>query len=162
VDDPAITVVDPRPIEPRQMIALINECVAGVEARIALHICFGTYRKMAYAPRTYRPYFPLLGEARAQEFVLEFANRLMSEIELWSDYGLTQDLGAGVVDVRNWYVESPEDVAGLIRQALRHVPAERLVLNPDCGLRRQARWVGVEKLKTLAAGAAIVRHELEG
>jgi 5-methyltetrahydropteroyltriglutamate--homocysteine methyltransferase len=53
-------------------------------------------------------------------------------------------------------------VAALIRRALEHVPAQRLVLNPDCGLRRQARWVGMKKLQALAAGAAIVRHELEG
>jgi 5-methyltetrahydropteroyltriglutamate--homocysteine methyltransferase len=162
IDEPAISVVDPAPIEPKQMVALFNRTVAGVEARIALHICFGTYRKMAYAPRTYRPYFPVLGEARADELVLEFANRLMAEIELWNEYGLEQDLGCGVIDVRNWYVESPEDVAGLIRQALRHVRPERLVLNPDCGLRRQARWVGYQKLQALASGAAIVRRELEG
>jgi 5-methyltetrahydropteroyltriglutamate--homocysteine methyltransferase len=162
IDEPAISVVDPAPIEPKEMVALFNQTVEGVEARIALHICFGTYRKMAYAPRTYRPYFPVLREARAQEFVLEFANRLMAEIELWHEYGLEQDLGCGVVDVRNWYVESPEDVAALIRRALEHVPAQRLVLNPDCGLRRQARWVGMKKLQALAAGAAIVRHELEG
>jgi 5-methyltetrahydropteroyltriglutamate--homocysteine methyltransferase len=162
IDEPAISVVDPAPIEPKEMVALFNQTVEGVEARIALHICFGTYRKMAYAPRTYRPYFPVLREARAQEFVLEFANRLMSEIELWQEYGLEQDLGCGVVDVRNWYVESPDDVAALIRRALEHVPAQRLVLNPDCGLRRQARWVGVRKLEALVAGAAIVRHELEG
>jgi 5-methyltetrahydropteroyltriglutamate--homocysteine methyltransferase len=162
IDEPAISVVDPAPIEPKEMVALFNQTVDGVEARIALHICFGTYRKMPYAPRTYRPYFPVLRDARAQEFVLEFANRLMVEIELWQEYGLEQDLGCGVVDVRNWYVESPEDVAALIRRALEHVPAQRLVLNPDCGLRRQARWVGMKKLQALAAGAAIVRHELEG
>ena len=117
---------------------------------------------MPYAPRTYRPYVPVLREARADQFVLEFANRMMAEIELWEEFGLEQELGAGVIDVRNWYVERPEEVAGLIRTALRHVPAERLYLNPDCGLRRQARWVGFKKLQALAAGAAIVRHELEG
>ncbi|SRR5579884_468827 len=162
IDEPAISVVDPAPIEPRQMVALFNRAVEGVQARLALHVCFGTYRKMAYAPRTYRPYFPALGEARADELVLEFANRLMAEIELWEEYDLPQDLGCGVVDVRNWYVESAEDVAALIRHALRHVRPERLVLNPDCGLRRQARWVGFKKLQALAAGAAVVRRELEG
>ena len=162
IDEPAISVVDPAPIEPKEMVTLFNQTVDGVDARIALHICFGTYRKMAYAPRTYRPYFPVLRDAHAQEFVLEFANRLMAEIELWQEYGLEQDLGCGIVDVRNWYLESPEDVAALIRRALEHVPAQRLVLNPDCGLRRQARWVGMKKLQALAAGAAIVRHELEG
>jgi 5-methyltetrahydropteroyltriglutamate--homocysteine methyltransferase len=162
IDEPAISQVEVEPTPPADMIALFNQTVEGVSARLALHICFGTYRKMAYAPRTYRPYFPLLREARADELVLEFANRLMAEIELWEEFGLPQDLGAGVIDVRNWYVESPEEVAALIRRALQHVPAEKLYLNPDCGLRRQARWVAFKKLQALAQGAAIVRRELHG
>ena len=160
VDEPAISGVDRAPTPPEDVIALYNETVAGVPAKLALHICFGTYRKMPYAPRTYRPYFPALLNARADQFVLEFANRMMAEIELWGEFGGTRELGAGVVDVRNWYVESPEEVAALIRTALQHVPANQLYLNPDCGLRRQARWVGYQKLQALVAGAAIVRREL--
>jgi len=162
VDEPAISGVETEPINPADMVALFNQAVDGVDAKIAMHICFGTYRKMPYAPRTYRPYFPLLREARADQFVLEFANRMMAEIELWEEYGLEQELGAGVIDVRNWYVETPEEVAEMIRTALRHVPAERLYLNPDCGLRRSARWVAFKKLQALADGAAIVRRELGG
>jgi 5-methyltetrahydropteroyltriglutamate--homocysteine methyltransferase len=162
VDEPAISGVERTLTPPADMVALFNQAVAGVQAKLALHICFGTYRKMPYAPRTYRPYFPVVLEARADQLVLEFANRMMSEIELWHEYGVEKELGAGVVDVRNWYVETPEEVAALVRTALQHVPAERLVLNPDCGLRRQARWVGFQKLRALAAGAAIVRRELTG
>jgi 5-methyltetrahydropteroyltriglutamate--homocysteine methyltransferase len=162
VDEPAISGVDRTPTPPADMVALYNEAVAGVQAKLALHICFGTYRKMPYAPRTYRPYFPAVLEARADQLVLEFANRMMAEIELWEEFDVPMELGAGVVDVRNWYVESADEVAALIRTALQHVPAERLWLNPDCGLRRQARWVGSQKLQALAAGAAIVRRELVG
>ena len=162
VDEPAISGVDTQPTPPHDMVALYNQAVDGVQAKLALHICFGTYRKMPYAPRTYRPYFPALREARADQFVLEFANRMMAEIELWQEFGADKELGAGVVDVRNWYVETPDEVAALVRTALKYVPAERLYLNPDCGLRRQARWVGVKKLQALVAGAAIVRRELTG
>jgi 5-methyltetrahydropteroyltriglutamate--homocysteine methyltransferase len=162
IDEPAISVVDPAPIEPKEMVALFNQTVEGVNAKLALHICFGTYRKMPYAPRTYAPYLPVLRDVRADHLVLEYANRMMSEIELWRELGGDRELGAGVIDVRNWYVETPEEVAALIRTALKHVPAERLYLNPDCGLRRQARWVGFKKLQALAEGAAIVRRELTG
>jgi 5-methyltetrahydropteroyltriglutamate--homocysteine methyltransferase len=162
VDEPAISGADRAPTPPADMIALYNEAVAGVQAKLALHICFGTYRKMPYAPRTYRPYFPALLNARADQFVLEFANRMMAEVELWAEFAGTRELGAGVVDVRNWYVESPEEVAAMIRTVLRHVPASQVYLNPDCGLRRQARWIGFQKLRALAAGAAIVRRELAG
>jgi 5-methyltetrahydropteroyltriglutamate--homocysteine methyltransferase len=162
VDEPAISGVDVAPTPPADMVALFNQTVEGVNAKLALHICFGTYRKMPYAPRTYAPYLPVLRDVRADHLVLEYANRMMSEIELWRELGGDRELGAGVIDVRNWYVETPEEVAALIRTALKHVPAERLYLNPDCGLRRQARWVGFKKLQALAEGAAIVRRELTG
>jgi 5-methyltetrahydropteroyltriglutamate--homocysteine methyltransferase len=161
VDEPALSgVLGSMPTDPADMVALFNRAVDGVQAKIALHICFGTYRKMPYAPRTYRPYFPALKDAHADQLVLEFANRMMDEVELWEEHGMTAELGAGVVDVRNWYVEAAEEVAERIRRVLEHVPAERVYLNPDCGLRRQARWVAFKKLKALADGAALVRREL--
>jgi 5-methyltetrahydropteroyltriglutamate--homocysteine methyltransferase len=65
-----------------------------------------------------------------------------------------------VVDVKSFYPESAAQVAERIHRLLRHVPAERLWLNPDCGLNHSARWVAAAKLRALVAGARIVRAEL--
>ena len=66
----------------------------------------------------------------------------------------------GVIDLGTNEVETPQQVAARIRAALKHVPAERLVLAPDCGMKYLAREVAFGKLKALADGAALVRAEL--
>jgi 5-methyltetrahydropteroyltriglutamate--homocysteine methyltransferase len=65
-----------------------------------------------------------------------------------------------VIDVKSRAVESPEIVADRIRRALEIVPADRLVINPDCGLRHVPGPVARAKLAAMAQGAAIVRQEL--
>jgi 5-methyltetrahydropteroyltriglutamate--homocysteine methyltransferase len=66
----------------------------------------------------------------------------------------------GVIDLGDRTVETADTVAERIRAALEHVPAERLVPAPDCGMKYLSREVAYGKLLALAAGAAIVRREL--
>jgi 5-methyltetrahydropteroyltriglutamate--homocysteine methyltransferase len=66
----------------------------------------------------------------------------------------------GVIDLGTSAVETPPQVAERIRAALKHVPAERLVVAPDCGMKYLTREAAFGKLKSLAEGAAIVRKEL--
>ncbi|HKI97723.1 MAG TPA: cobalamin-independent methionine synthase II family protein [bacterium] len=142
-------------------IAVFNEAVKGIKAKIALHICFGNLNNKPFAaPRTYRHLFPHILEANAQQIVLEFANREMGEAELCADLAQIKEVGFGVVDVKAFRIESPDDVAGRIRQALQYVPAEKLVINPDCGFWDTPRWVCRGKLKAMVEGTRIVRHEL--
>jgi 5-methyltetrahydropteroyltriglutamate--homocysteine methyltransferase len=67
------------------------------------------------------------------------------------------DVAVGVIDVKNYYIETPEDVAERIRKCLRYVPAERLAVAPDCGLSQTARWAARRKLQHMAMGAQSVR-----
>jgi 5-methyltetrahydropteroyltriglutamate--homocysteine methyltransferase len=94
--------------------------------------------------------------------VLEFANREMGEAELCAELAQVKEVGFGVVDVKAFRIETAEDVAGRIRDALRHVPAEKLVINPDCGFWDTPRWICRGKLKAMVEGARIVRRELAG
>ncbi len=66
----------------------------------------------------------------------------------------------GVIDLNDPTAETAEVVAGRLRAALRHVPAERLMVAPDCGMKYLPRDVAFAKLKAMADGAAIVRAEL--
>jgi 5-methyltetrahydropteroyltriglutamate--homocysteine methyltransferase len=66
----------------------------------------------------------------------------------------------GVIDLSDPKVESPETVAGRIRRALQNVPAERLIIAPDCGLKYLSRETAFGKMKAMVEGAAIVRKEL--
>ena len=81
------------------------------------------------------------------------------------DLGILSDLAGktivlGVIDLGDQTVESPEQIAQRIRRALPHVPAERLIPAPDCGMKYLAREIAFGKLAALSAGAAIVRLEL--
>jgi len=160
IDDPTLGV---RAGEGRDVANLVNRMVEGVNAKIALHICFGTGhgRPRAYH-RTYRPLFPDLLEARVDQFLLEFTNREMAEIELWQEYQPRQELVVGVIDQKAHLIETPEFVAERIRLALRYVPAEKLWLSPDCGFATTAYWIAMGKLQAMVAGTAMVRHELTG
>jgi 5-methyltetrahydropteroyltriglutamate--homocysteine methyltransferase len=141
-------------------VRLFNRTVAGVNAKIALHLCFGNNQGRPGMKRSYRPLFPAMLDARADQFALEFANREMAEIGLWRELATERELAAGVIDVKSMYVETEQDVAERIREVLRYVPAQRLWLTCDCGFSATSRPLAQRKLAALVQGAAIVRQEL--
>lgn len=145
-----------------EMARLFNLATEGVRAKLALHVCFGNRHGRSRFPRTYEPYLPGLLKARADQFVLEFAGREMAELELWQRYDDGRELGAGVIDVKGFHPETPEEVARRIRRVLAVWPPERLTVNPDCGFGWSPRAICNQKLAALAAGAALVRTELGG
>jgi len=147
---------------PEEFVRLFNQTVAGVDAKITLHLCFGNYLGRPVAKRTYRPLFPHILDTHTDQLALEFANREMAEVELWQEFASEKELAAGVVDVKNYYVETPEDVAQRVRRVLKVVSPEKLSLTPDCGFSQTARWAARAKLKALVDGVRIVRQELNG
>jgi 5-methyltetrahydropteroyltriglutamate--homocysteine methyltransferase len=141
----------------------VNQAVEGVEAKIAVHVCFGNlYGRPFSAVRDFRNLYPALRELRASQIVLEYANRGMDDLRLWREFPTDKELGAGVIDVKAFKAESAADVAERIRGVLKHVPAEKLWLNPDCGFWETPRWVVKQKLAALVGGTRIVRKELGG
>lgn len=141
----------------------INRAVADVQAKIAVHICFGNlYGRPFSAVRDYRNVFATLGDLEASQIVLEFANRGLDDGAYWQDFPKDKELGAGVIDVKAFRAETATDVAERIRTLLRHVSPERLWVNPDCGFWETPRWVVKRKLAALCEGARIVRKELAG
>ena len=161
IDEPSA--VGRTPVLPvEETVALFNKTVEGLEAKIALHICFGNNQGRPAMKRTYRPLFPGILEARAEQIALEFSNREMSEVELWSEFGGERELAAGVIDVKSMYLETPEDVAERIRTVLQHVDPDKLYLTCDCGFSASSRGLARAKLHALVAGARIVRQELQG
>jgi 5-methyltetrahydropteroyltriglutamate--homocysteine methyltransferase len=148
-------------MEPKRLVELYDRCFEGVSVRRRFwHICFGTLEGFGYGERTYRPLFPTISNASADQLVFEFANREMAESGLWREFDCPKELGAGVLDLKNFYVESPELVARRIRRMLESVPAEKLWINPDCGLARLPRHLAFAKLQALVAGTRKVREEL--
>lgn len=157
IDEPARGTVSGQ-----EMARLFNMATEGVEARRAFHICFGNRFGQARFKRAYKDYFPGAMDANADQFVLEFASREMAEIEMWKQWNDGRELGAGIVDVKSFYPETPDDVAQHLRTVLRNADADKVYVNPDCGFGWSPRYIAVEKLSAMVAGTRIVRDELNG
>jgi 5-methyltetrahydropteroyltriglutamate--homocysteine methyltransferase len=95
---------------------------------------------------------------RVDELVLEFANREMSDVAILGDIvAAGRDVAAGIVDVKNSWIETADDVAERIDAVLdAGVPPERLTLVPDCGFSQTARSTARAKLRALVAGRDLV------
>jgi 5-methyltetrahydropteroyltriglutamate--homocysteine methyltransferase len=143
-----------------RMVDVFNRTVADVRGRCYLgtHLCFGNFKGRAVGRRRYAPMFPAFLAMDADELHLEMASREFAELEVVEQVAAAgKDVGVGVIDVKSYYVESPEDVEERVRACLRHVPAERLSVSPDCGLSQTARWASRRKLANMVEGARRVR-----
>jgi 5-methyltetrahydropteroyltriglutamate--homocysteine methyltransferase len=142
------------------LVQTFNKLVEGVNAKIALHVCYGNYQLKKLFTGQYAELFPAILETHTQQLCLEFAVSDGVGLELFQQYKTDKEIAIGVIDVKDDTVESPEVVAQRIRHALKYIPAEKMSIVPDCGMKfmPQARAFG--KLKAMVEGARIVRKEL--
>ncbi|MBM3934997.1 MAG: methionine synthase [SAR202 cluster bacterium] len=159
IDEPSFAVI---PGEIDEWMSVYNRSVEGVNAKLALHVCFGNLSSRPRGKRRYDWLFPTLYKARADQMIFEYSNREMCEVELWETFKDKFELGAGVIDVKSFYVETAEDVAERIREHLKYGPADKLWIVPDCGFFQLPRWITKLKLKAMVEGTKIVRKELGG
>ncbi len=161
VDEPSMSCYGWRE-DPLRFVEIFNQTVDTVAGRCSIytHLCFGNYKARAVAPRRYAPLFPAFLELHVREMHLEMASREFAEIEMIGRIAERMDVCAGIIDVKNYYIETPEDVAARVRLCLQHAPAARLSFAPDCGLSQTARWAAKRKLKSMVDGCRIVRREL--
>ena len=150
---------------PQDMPWLVESCnllVKDVKAKIALHTCYGNYQLKKLFSGQYADLFPAILETRTDQLSLEFAVSDGVGLDLFKKYRTDKEIVVGVIDVKTDEIESPETVAGRIRQALEYIPAEQLWLSPDCGMKFMPRARAFGKLRSLVEGARIVRKELGG
>jgi 5-methyltetrahydropteroyltriglutamate--homocysteine methyltransferase len=144
-------------------IAALHRAVEGLACKTAVHICYGYgipanidwKRGLGAEWRQYERIFPALAASRIDQVSLECAGSRVP-LEL---LGLLagKDVLVGAIDVATPDVETPEQVAAVIEDALRFVPAERLYPCTNCGMAPLDRSLSEQKLAALAAGAALVR-----
>jgi 5-methyltetrahydropteroyltriglutamate--homocysteine methyltransferase len=140
-------------------VKVLNTLVDGVNAKIALHICYGNrYGKPSWEGN-YRYLFPRVLDANVQQLTLEFARRGGEDLNLFKEFQFPFELGVGVIDVKDDAIETPDMVAERIRTALRMLPPERVFILPDCGLFHLPRDRAFAKLRSMVAGALKVRRE---
>jgi 5-methyltetrahydropteroyltriglutamate--homocysteine methyltransferase len=148
------------PEELEWAIPAYNRMLEGVDAYISLHICYGNYQRRRLFTGDYRDLFPAVLHARADCFSFEFTPQLDLVLDLFRRYGVDRDITAGVIDVKNDRVETPEEVVARVRRVLEVIPLARLSLSPDCGLKFTPRALAYAKLKALGMGARLARQQL--
>ena len=161
VDEPSMSCYAHKE-DPKRFVDIFNRTVEPIvgKCRLSNHLCFGNYKGRAVGLRRYAPMFPAFLDFSVDELHLEMATREFSELEIISEIAKTKDVAVGIIDVKSYYIETAEDVAGRVRRCLEHAPADRLSFAPDCGLSQTARWAAKLKLQNMVEGVAIVRGEL--
>ena len=140
-------------------VKALNRAISGISGKTALHVCFGYahVHKGAAKPNGYS-YLEELEDTAINIISIEAAQ---PHIDLAVLRKLpTKTVMLGVIDLNDTAVETPEIVAGRIRAALPHIPAERLMIAPDCGMKYLSRATAYGKLKAMVDGTKIVRAEL--
>jgi 5-methyltetrahydropteroyltriglutamate--homocysteine methyltransferase len=147
-------------------IEALHVAIAGLKCRTAVHICYGygIQANIAWKGtlgsewRQYEEIFPALARSRLDQVSVECIH---SRVPI-SLLGLLagKDVLVGVIDVARDTVETPEEVAGVIAEATKYVPKERLQPCTNCGMAPMARHIAEAKLAALGAGAALARTRL--
>jgi 5-methyltetrahydropteroyltriglutamate--homocysteine methyltransferase len=146
-------------------VAALERAAQGLGCTTAVHICYGygiqaniEWKKTLGSEwRQYEQTFPRLAASSIDQVSLECANSHVPVDLLALLRG--KDVLVGAIDVATERVETPEEVAQVIRSALRYVPAERLLPCTNCGMVPLSRQAARGKLQALGRGAALVRRE---
>ena len=153
-------------LNPEFMVEVFNNTVRGLRAKseIWCHTCWGNpaaQRLFAQHP-SYAPALEALSRIDADVITFETCSSGGMDLEAIGQRIRRQKVAIGVVDHHTLQVETPEQVAGLIRKALEHIPAERLVLASDCGMGREgmSRRHAYYKMVSIVQGTNLVRKEL--
>jgi len=146
----------------KRFVDIFNRTVKPVvgKCNLSTHLCFGNFKGRPVGYRSIKPMLPDFLDMTVDEIHIEMANREFAEIELLAPFAEKMNVAVGVIDVKNYYIETVADVEERIRKCLNYVPADKLSVAPDCGLSQTARWASRQKLTNMVLGAKKVRESL--
>ena len=160
LDEPGLA-NPPFELSGEEAATVVNRTLSGLSGKLSVHLCFGNNAGRPFADRRMGRLIPAIESLACHQLVLEFANREMAELDVLSALSTRFEIAAGVVDVKNFHLESAERVAGRIRQCLEVVPADKLSITADCGFSALPRYLARDKMTALVAGTRLVRDELD-
>ena len=138
-------------------LRILDEAIAGATGKTAVHLCLGYAHVVKNKPSTYAFLTELEG-SKIDQVSIETAEPKL-------DLAVLKDMPSktiiiGVLNLGDMTIETPETVAGRIRNALKYVSPGRLVIAPDCGMKYLPRAVAFGKMQAMVEGTSIVRKEL--
>ena len=138
-------------------VAAINKALEGVSGTTGLHLCFG----YAAVVKNKASEYAFLAELEGSAVDLVSIEAAQPNLDLSVLAKLpSKTMVVGVIDLEDAAVEPPEAVAARVREALRYLPPEQLMLAPDCGMKYLPREVAFGKLQAMVQGVELVREEL--
>jgi 5-methyltetrahydropteroyltriglutamate--homocysteine methyltransferase len=139
----------------KRFVHIFNRTVKPVvgKCRLSTHLCFGNFKGRPVGYRSLKPMLPDFLEMTVDEIHIEMANREFAELELLAPFAEKMNVAVGIIDVKNYYIETVENVRERIKKCLQYVPIEKLSVAPDCGLSQTARWAARKKLENMVKGA---------
>jgi 5-methyltetrahydropteroyltriglutamate--homocysteine methyltransferase len=161
VDEPSMSCYGYKE-DTKRFVDIFNRTVESVvgKTRLCTHLCFGNFKGHPVGYRRYAPLFPDFLDLKVDELHLEMANREYSELEVIGEVAKHMDVAVGIIDVKSYFIETPELIAERVKACLEFAPADRLVFAPDCGLSQTARWAAKQKLANMVAGVKRVKEQI--
>ena len=138
-------------------VTAINKALEGVNGTTALHLCFG-YAAMVQGKPSQYTFLTELEDSVVQQISIEAAQPKL-DLAVLTEFS-SKTIILGVLNLSDMQAEAPENIATKLREALRYVPPERLMVAPDCGMKYLPRAVAYQKLRAMTLGAAIVRESI--
>ncbi len=138
-------------------VAAINKALEGMSGTTGLHLCFG----YAAVVKNKASEYAFLAELEGSAVDLVSIEAAQPNLDLSVLAKLpSKTMVVGVIDLEDAAVEPPESVAARVREALKYLPPEQLMLAPDCGMKYLPREVAFGKLQAMVQGVELVREEL--
>ena len=171
IEDPQLHLLAARPVPNKDitldfMLKVFNNTVKGLrdKTEVWCHTCWGnpSQQRMFAQVQSYRPALEVLNQIDADLITFEMKSSNALDLEAVCKQITGKRIGIGVIDHHTLQVESPEEVADLLRQALKFLPPERLAVTTDCGMGREgmSRRHAFYKCVALVRGTNMVRKEL--
>src|SRR6188474_2047247 len=162
---PARGVVD-KVINPEYMLEVFNNTVRGLRAKTEVwcHTCWGnpSQQRIFVDVQSYQPTLHALNAVDADALTFETCSSGTGDLKAIGAAITDKKIVIGVIDHHTLQIERPDDVAALIREALKYIPPERLIISSDCGMGREGmgRRHATYKMVSMVLGTNIVRKEL--
>jgi 5-methyltetrahydropteroyltriglutamate--homocysteine methyltransferase len=148
------------------LVKVFNNTVKGLRAKTEVwcHTCWGnpSQQRMFRDVQSYKPTLDALNALDADALTFETCSSGTGDLQAIGQAIKDKKVVVGVIDHHTLQVERPEQVAALIRESLKHVPAERLMISSDCGMGREGmgRRHASYKMVSMVLGTNMVRKEL--
>lgn len=121
-----------------------------LSAHTITHICYGDFHNA----------YPKMLDIPVDQIDLEFANSEYSLLEEFAEHPFTKFVGLGISDVHSHVIEPVDEMVDGLRRSLKHIPPERIFVDPDCGLKTRSEDEAKEKLANIRKAVDIVKEEL--